>query len=416
MENPVNNALKENLNASAEHPISTSNRNQLQQTTILGKMRDIEKEASEWLSKQFDNVIFIGDSFDFICTKDNEKFAIEVGQSIHDIDREQFRRIVEKAQIANASPIFLYKNKNEWIFDSNYFLIKQKTREQVKKSQNSFLLLLLSRIKEDKPKDIAVQLGISKQDLNYHLQKLIKLNILFREQSYPFAIYRLTDLGERVKESLIQSEHPKSLWRVHNLIIGFRIFNLGSFNFVETTRRKLIRMRNWSYAREEMDGYVINVQDTGLLKIYVPAKYTKDPDLAIGEMISEADRIAADYINRYDMKLQRLEIVRKAEKELQNSEVLTKIFGRIKTEGIYVNESDGFAALEEKQDSYVIEDLLKLPEKVDGLEKHLIKQTQIMDQFSKNIELHLAVLTELRDAIKILGGESHEKATKTFRS
>jgi DNA-binding MarR family transcriptional regulator len=270
--------------------------------------------------------------------------------------------------------------------------------------KNQFLLLLLSGVNEKKPKDIATQLGISKQNLNYHLQKLIKLNILYKEQSYPFAIYRLTDLGERVKNSLRQSENPKPLWRVHNLIVGFRILNLGSFNFVETTRRKLIRMRNWNYAREEMDGYVINVQDTGLLKIYVPSKYTKDPDLAIGEMISEADRIAADYINRYDMKLQRMEIVRKAEKELQNSEVLAKIFGRIKTDGIYVNESDGFEALEEKQDSYIIEDLLKLPIKVADLEKHLIRQTEIMDQFSKNIELHLAVLSEIRDAVKKLGG------------
>ena len=253
---------------------------------------------------------------------------------------------------------------------------------------------------EKKPKDIATQLGISKQNLNYHLQKLIKVNILHKEQSYPFAIYRLTDLGERVKESLRQSENPKPLWRVHNLIVGFKISNLGSFNFVETSRRKLIRMRNWSYCREEMDGYVINVQDTGLLKIYVPAKYTKDPDIALGEMISEAGRIAVDYINRYDMRLQRLEIIRKAEKELQNSEVLAKLFGRIKAEGIYVNASDGFDALEEKQDSYVIEDLLRLPSKMADMEKHLIRQTEIMDQFSKNIELHLAVLSEIRDAKK----------------
>jgi len=273
---------------------------------------------------------------------------------------------------------------------------------QQQQIKEHFLSLLLSNI-DKKPKDIAASLGRSPQALNYHLSKMIRLNVLRKEQSYPYAIYELTDLGKRIKESLIQSENPRSLWRVHNLIIGFKILNLGSFNFVETTRRKLIHMNNWNYAREEFNDYVMNIQDTGLLKIYVPSKYSKDPDRAIGELIGETSKIAEDYINRYGMKLDRLMIIRKAEKELCNSEILAKLFGRIKLPGIYVNESNGFEALEEKQDSYSIERLLTLP---DILEKQLIPA---LSKFSEQIEKHLAVLDrigigieEFRDVIKEL--------------
>jgi len=220
------------------------------------------------------------------------------------------------------------------------------------------------------------------------------LKVIYKVQSYPWAIYKLTSLGSKVKQLLRQSEHLTTLWRVHNLIVGFRIRNFGTYTFIETTRKKIIQMQNWKYVSENIDDFVINVQDTGLLKIYVPEQYSKDPDIAIGEMFSRATHVAQLYCDKYNMSLQPMCVIRKAEKELCKSEALAKIFGRVKLEEMYVNASNGVESLEEPMDSYAIEKLLKLP---DVIEKQL---TPALEQFSKNIALHLEVLQEMKNTLK----------------
>jgi len=261
--------------------------------------------------------------------------------------------------------------------------------------KEQFLLLLLQSIDEGlTPKAIAKKLGRTKQALNHHLKRMMALKVIYRVQSYPYSIYKLTSLGARVKQLLRQSDSLTTLWRIHNLIVGFRIRNLGTYNFAETTRRKLIQMQNWNYISETIDDFVVNVQDTGLLKIYVPEQYSKDPDITIGEMFSRATNIAQLYCDRYNMRLEPLYVIRKAEKELCKSEALAKIFGRVKLDEMYVNASQGVEALEEPMDSYAIEKLLKLP---DVIEKQL---TPALEQFSKNIALHLEVLQEMKITLK----------------
>lgn len=247
-------------------------------------------------------------------------------------------------------------------------MVRQSTK-LVKKRGSEFLLLLLSRIESSTLRDLAKDIGRTKQDLNYHLQRLIKLKVLYREQSYPYSIYKLTSLGRRVKDSLIQSEHIKPLWKAHNLIVGFPIKSFGSFKFVNTSSRKIVPMNNWNYAREIQGEQIINVQDTGLLKIYCNEEVTLDPDLEFGKMYAEAQRIAQFYADRYGMKLEPMKVIRKGEKSLFRSELLTKILGRFKLPDIYVNASEGTEELEEPQDSYSIENILKLPEAVDNLGK-----------------------------------------------
>ena len=267
----------------------------------------------------------------------------------------------------------------------------------LKPVKHQFLPLLLGCISDKLLlKDIRKKLGKTKQALNYHLQRYRKLGVIKRIQSYPYSIYELTSLGENVKKSLEQSEHIRALWKAHNLIVGFPILSFGSFNFVDTSRRKLIQMNNWIYAREDHDGHVIHIQDTGLLKIYLPAKYCKDPDVAFGEMYSKATRIGQWYCHKYNMKLRPMKVIRKGMKSLVNSEKLAKIFGRVKLEQMWIDASDGTEELESYQDSYAIENMLKLPE---------IIETQLvptLEQFSKNIELHLEVLQEIKKAVKEL--------------
>lgn len=267
-------------------------------------------------------------------------------------------------------------------------------------SKGQFLFLLLSSIDDDLTlSKICEKTGKTKQALNYHLRQSERHKLVFKEQAYPFAIYRLTSLGKRVKEDLRQSEHPTPTWNCHNLIVGFDIKSMGSFNFVETPRRKICEMRGgWKYAAEETGGHVVNVQDTGLLKIYCKERYAKDPDLAWAEMYSEAMRISQFYVERYGMRLQPMRIIRKGEKSLVKSEVMAKILGRFKTEGVYVNASKGPEELEERQDVYYVENLLKLPEKVSQLEQHLVNQARMLDRqsvvlerYTQQIELHLEV-------------------------
>ena len=265
--------------------------------------------------------------------------------------------------------------------------------------KHPFLPLLLRCISEDlRLSQIAKKTGKTKQALNYHIRKFVKLGVIRRIQSYPYSIYELTSLGSSVKKSLEQSEHLRSsLWKAHNLIVGFEIISFGDFRFVETRRRKLVTgMKNWNYAREMHGDHVINIQDTGLLKIYAPAKYCKDPDVAFGEMFSKATTIAQWYVHKYGMRLRPMKVIRKGEKALVGSEKLAKIFGRIKTEELYINASEGTEELEAPQDSYAIENLLKLPEIIET------KLVPTLDQFSKNIELHLEVLQDIRDAVKDL--------------
>lgn len=73
------------------------------------------------------------------------------------------------------------------------------------RSKTSFLLLLLRAISSDLMlKDVAKKLGKSKQALNYHIRKFVKLGVIRRIQSYPYSIYELTSLGDSVKKSLEQ--------------------------------------------------------------------------------------------------------------------------------------------------------------------------------------------------------------------
>ena len=276
-----------------------------------------------------------------------------------------------------------------------------------KQVKGDFLLLLLGEIEAngDNIKKLAKNLNWSKQRLNYHLNhKLKKLGIVQKTQSYPFAIYSLTPFGQRVKKILGQSDSVKPLWRCHALIVGFEIRNYGNFSF---KNRKISPMRNWNYCEETIKDSIgvwkIHVQSTGLLKIYCPEKYDENPDLAFGILERIASNLAEKYAETYNMKLGLLKLIREGHKELVNSETLAKLFGKItKIANVWVDASTGTQWLEETQSTNSIEKLLKVPEGISRLENHLIKQTQIMDQFSLQMKLHLEVMNDMRETLRAI--------------
>jgi len=203
----------------------------------------------------------------------------------------------------------------------------------------------------------------------------------------------------------MQPDKPK-LWRIHNLIIGFDILTFGSYKFIDSAggKRKLIHMNNWNYTREKvinnLGEFTINIQDTGLFKIYCPEMYSESPSEAIGKLMEECRKISADYQGRYSLILKPLRIIREAHRELQNSKILADLFGKHKIMGVYADASGGTNNMESTSDK--LENLLDTPERIDKLEIHLIRQTEIMDQFTKQFELHYSVLNDMKETLKAI--------------
>ena len=268
---------------------------------------------------------------------------------------------------------------------------------RVKKSKQKFLFLLLSGIEEN-GNNISLlsdKLNKSKQSLNYWFKKLIRQDFVKKTQSYPFAIYELTSLGQRVKQILRHGEDGtyKPLWECHNYEVGFNIYSLGTFHFIETPKRKLIKMKNWHYTLEEVGEFKVQITSTGKMIIHCPRRITREPNNEFVKLGSEAQRIAQNYCNKYNMKLSLMFQVREGQKTLKKSEALAKVLGKFHLGDVWTDNSDGTGEeLEEKQSSNKIEQLMDLPEKMDKL-------MDINTRFATNLELHLSVLNKIGDAI-----------------
>jgi hypothetical protein len=276
--------------------------------------------------------------------------------------------------------------------------------------KNDFLPLLLCCVEQDGNNitKIAKTLGKTKQALNYHLSKQKKAGLIRQTQKLPYSIYVLTDLGQRVKKILRQSEGSiPLLWRCHALIVGYPILSYGTYQFAETKNKKIIQMANWRYAREQIGDYVVNVQDTGLLKIYCPERYTQEPDQEFGRMYADVERVAQHYCNQFNMRTEKMKVIRTGHKELQESTKLAKIMGKFKAGEIWTDASHGTENLEEEQGSNKIEDLLQIP----ALMKQIVVQ---QSQFSENLMTHLKVLQEIGSAIERLT-ETNTKVLETLK-
>jgi DNA-binding HxlR family transcriptional regulator len=288
-------------------------------------------------------------------------------------------------------------------------------------SENSFVLL--SEInKFENPEEmqrlslISKKIGISKQSLNYYLKKLSNVGLITRTQSSPFSIYVLTEKGRAVKENLVHSEESfkTNMWRFHNLLLGFNIRSFGTWKFQET---KSVKMMNWFYQQVQMPGgHAVHIQSTGLLKIYCPEMVGDDPEIMRGKAHADAQEVARHFIDKYDMLLEPMRILRKGEKELLGSGDLAKLFGRMKTPDLFINASGGEENLEEKEDSNRIEDLIAMPEKMEELKECIVglqsavvetmgnKLNPTLEALAKQIELHLEVMRNINAGISELRG------------
>lgn len=256
---------------------------------------------------------------------------------------------------------------------------------------------------------IQKKLGMSKQSLNYYLnKKFIPAGIIKKVQSYPYAIYELTPKGRAVKENLGHSEPgvKRRIWRLHNIIVGFRIRSWGSWKFGKTTP-----MNNWSYQEIRLkSGPIAHVQTTNLLKIYVPEKCGQDPEIMRGQGYAEGQQAAQWFVDKYNLILEPMHTIRKGQKTLLGSKDLAKLFGRVNTNDFFVDASEGEENLEEPEDSFAIEHILEglqeTPGRLENLEKAVDQNLRpVVQDLARNIALHLDVMRNINTAITELRTE-----------
>lgn len=274
------------------------------------------------------------------------------------------------------------------------------TAKTIKNNFEFELLLNIERLGGNR-KLICKEMNVSNSNLQYHLNRLKPLVQKIRMGR--FSILQLTDMGKTIKENLGGS-HAVELWRCHNLIVGFKISDMGSFKFNPS---KTVQMRNWFYqeekVRDSFGEWKVHIQSTGLLKVYCPSIYHQSDKEAFGNMEDVSCRIAQTFRESYSMGIGLMFRIRDGHKERVGSEILGRLMKGKKVNKVWADSSTGTLRLEESQSSNQIEDLLEMPSRIDALEKHLIEQTKIMDEFSRNLKLHLEVLTEMKDALRRLG-------------
>lgn len=275
---------------------------------------------------------------------------------------------------------------------------KKVVKKVVKKQDKNLLLILLYGIEAhgDNLKILSEKLNMSKQNLNYYLKRLLDMNYIKKIQSKPFAIYKLSSTGRVVKKSSHIARKSQSnipLWNCHNQVISFKIYDFGKYHFPINTKK----MNNWHFAQHKTGKFKIQILSTGLIRIYCPPKTSFNPDKAFTELQSQAQKIAQEYCNNYDMKMGFANISREGHKALLNSEPLAKLFGRFKNKELWTDKSDKKLEFEELQSTNYIKEFLSLP----SVLKEFLKG---FDIYNENIKLHLEVIRKI--------GEAQEESTK----
>jgi hypothetical protein len=245
---------------------------------------------------------------------------------------------------------------------------------------------------------------VSKQAISARLLRYKAKGLVEQLHSRPVAVYKLTSLGEVVNINNVQSvnsSHSKQkmkLWRCHALIVGHDIISWGTWKFNDTLMK---RMRGWSFQELLIKGNKIHIQDTGLMKIYMPDQYTNYPAQAWANMYEQANKIANYLAQRYNMQIKPMRIIREGHKELQGTEKIAKLLGvqNIGKVRIDISEKDK-PNMEEDQSEYSLEALLEMPKVLEQFQESL-------KLYNEQIRLHLSVMqeirtgiTELRDAVR----------------
>lgn len=269
------------------------------------------------------------------------------------------------------------------------------------KSEFEWILNLFSEIEKNPngTNSLAERVGMKPSKFLYWASKLQDSGWIEKSQSYPYASYSITPVGQQIRKNLVQSENRpfSDYWRIHAKIVGFRINNIQDrWDHIKSKfgEKRLSKMTNWEFVSEriktDIGEFKVHIQSTGLMKFYCPIKYTYDKRRSWAEIEEKARQIAIKYSENWQIDIGPMEIVRKGEEELVGSELIAKMFGKIKTDDIYVDASTGTEWLEEKEGSNSIERLLQMPKSVEAMSNEIKTLREEKDHFKR----HLEVLTQ----------------------
>ena len=271
---------------------------------------------------------------------------------------------------------------------------------EVKKSdaevKTKFLLIdILSRISRgETPYDIQKRYGWARQRLNYWVKKLKKAGLIVLKFRSTIAFYELTEEGKNFYTGYVKS--LSSGIRLHNVVFKYQIIKEGEFDWQKEWKlRGLInRMRKESNATIVKSNQTLEIMVTSLIGESAYELFDKAKNIA--------NNIAQKLQQEHEFELSSGELSRKPHFAVLNpviNEIAKQL--QVSTKDGEIDQSEGAGEIDfftpEKADNF-----LKMPERVNQLENHLVRQTEIMDKLADQIKLHLEVMGKISRGLDLL--------------
>lgn len=239
---------------------------------------------------------------------------------------------------------------------------------------------------------IAKRYGWGKQRINYYMRILRKGNLIEKEFRSSYKKYRLTEEG---KKFITECGWGQGV-NLHNISYKYEILKEGEgFEW-----DKIVKLQGWTKFLKKEKDFSIERTPKHII-IHLSKLFSSDPYEAQNKSRTVSDS-SIKILRDKGWVLGEAELIKKPHYALVDP-VIARFADKVQlsTEESKVDKSEGFGELEyftpQKANDYI-----KMPQRVAELEQHLIRQTEIMDRFSKQIELHLQVLQDIRDAVREL--------------
>ena len=256
-----------------------------------------------------------------------------------------------------------------------------------------FLLIhILDKIRLGRtPIEIAKKWGWSRQRMRPYIKKLERSDFIRLRTRTSMNIYEITDQGKKFYTGSVGAwSEGLSL---HHIEYYYPIIKDGSLDKDKVWSANGVEM--WFKRMDSKSSVSGNPRS---VQIKVQSLVGKDPYQLVDEAKNIADRTAGVLKSRgfelgqgRQSKKPHFEMMDPIAKTLARSIQLRSDEGEIDESG----DGNREFYTPESADAY-----LKMPIRIKELEEHLIRQTEIMDKFSKQIELHLSVLTKIGNAVE----------------
>lgn len=275
-------------------------------------------------------------------------------------------------------------------------LLNNSNNKYLKVKVKSKILLydILARINRHETIDeIRKWYGWSRQRLYYYIDKLKKADIIRLKVRDRISLYELTEKGKN-----FYNRH------VSYLTSGIRLHNIEFIADIEgwiPSQEKEWKMNGLvnRLKRETNCTIIWNHQN---IRFLVSSLFGKDAFSLFEESKEIVKNIIKNLELEFGIKISGLKLNRKPHFAIKSpiAEEFSKSL-ELTTDDAKLDASEGYGEIDyftpEGADSFI-----KMPSRIAQLEEHLVKQTEIMDELSDNIKLHLEVMNEMKKTLKAI--------------